>query len=60
MEEPRFLKLLDRFAGMFERSGIDYTRLRLILRIKLLMDARRIPTVFANSNKTNEKATTSG
>ncbi|HOQ07416.1 MAG TPA: ABC transporter permease [Clostridiales bacterium] len=56
MEEPRFLKLLDRFAGMFERSGIDYTRLRLTLRIKLLMDARRIPTVFANSNKTNEKS----
>lgn len=56
MEEPRFLKLLDRFAGMFERRGIDYAKLRLIVRIRLLMDARRIPTVFASSNKTNEKS----
>jgi len=54
--EPRLLKFLDRFASVFRRCGVDYNKLRLILRIKMLMDTRRLPTVFANSNKINEKS----
>jgi hypothetical protein len=54
MKEFRLLKLLDKFTGIFERSGIDYTSLRLILQLKLTMDTRRIPTVFANNNKVNQ------
>lgn len=51
MKEFGLLKLLDKFAGVFRRSGIDYSVLRLILQLKLTMDSRRIPTAFANSNK---------
>lgn len=54
MKEFGLLKLLDKFAGVFRRSGIDYSVLRLILQLKLTMDSRRIPTAFANSNKVKQ------
>lgn len=54
MKEFGLLKLLDKFARVFQRSGVDYKTLRLILQLKLTMDSRRIPTVFANNNKVNQ------
>ncbi len=54
MKDFGLLRLLDRFKGAFDRSGIDYRKLRLILQIKLTMDSRRVPTVFANNNKIRE------
>ncbi|TFD99980.1 hypothetical protein [Jeotgalibacillus sp. R-1-5s-1] len=49
MNDFATLRLLDRFAPLFRRAGIDYPMLRLILGIKLTMDTRRVPTVFAQS-----------
>lgn len=54
MKEFGLLKLLDRFSGIFKRSGIDYGMLRLILQLKLVMDTRRVPTVIANNAKSKE------
>ncbi len=50
MKEFGLLKLLDKFSGVFKRSGLDYGAFRLILQLKLIMDSRRIPTVFTNNN----------
>ena len=55
-ERTHILKRLDRYAAMLERSGIDYRTLKLILRVKLLMDLRRIPTVFSSNNKVKENS----
>jgi len=44
------LAVLDRIRPLFEKMGIDYDIMRNILYIKLLMDGRRVPTVF-NSGK---------
>ncbi len=54
MKEFRILKLLDRFAYILKRLGIDYSIFRLILKFKLVMDSRRVPTVVANNNKIKE------
>ncbi|WP_342437507.1 hypothetical protein NSS79_32030 [Paenibacillus sp. FSL L8-0436] len=52
------LKLLDRLQGGFKRIGVDYGMLRNILQVKLTMDGRRTPTVFAGSQ--NNKQETEG
>ncbi len=49
----KYLKLLDRFKSTFEKMGIDYEVMRRILHIKLLMDGRRVPTVFNDRKKSN-------
>ncbi|MFB1082521.1 hypothetical protein [Jeotgalibacillus sp. JSM ZJ347] len=49
MNDFATLRLLDRFAPLFRRAGIDYPMLRLILGMKLTMDTRRVPTVFTQS-----------
>lgn len=41
-----YLKILDLFAGLFERLGVDYAQLRAIVGVKLAMDQRRIRTGF--------------
>ncbi|MCO7175134.1 hypothetical protein ACFP7A_05825 [Sporolactobacillus kofuensis] len=46
MEKIRFLKLLDRLRWLFERLGVDYTMMRKILAVKLLMDTRRTPVLL--------------
>lgn len=46
MEKIRFLKFLDRLHWLFERLGVDYTTMRKILAVKLLMDTRRAPIVL--------------
>lgn len=49
MKESGLLKLLDKFSSIFSRAGVDYGMLRQILKIKLIMDSRRVPTVVAGS-----------
>jgi len=45
------LALLDRISPLFEKMGIDYEIMRNILYIKLLMDGRRVPTIFGSGKK---------
>ena len=40
------LKLLDRFEKVFTSFGVDYPIMRKILQVKLIMDRRRVPTIF--------------
>lgn len=47
----RSLKILDRLRPLFEASGVDYPVMRKILRVKLLMDGRRVPTVMSNRQR---------
>ncbi len=49
------LKILDKFQGLFEKIGIDYKVMRIILRTKLVLDSRSAP-VIANQNKKKENA----
>ena len=49
------LKLLDRFAKVFTSFGVDYPIMRKILQVKLIMDRRRVPTVFSQNNRKSEK-----
>jgi len=55
LKEFTILKLLDRICFLFERSGVDYAIMRKILQIKLIMDARRIPTIMANGKNAEGK-----
>ncbi|WP_172256178.1 hypothetical protein [Saccharibacillus deserti] len=41
MEDYRMLRVLDRIRFLFERIGIDYPAMRLILGLKLTLDRRR-------------------
>ncbi|WP_041580775.1 hypothetical protein [Bacillus sp. 1NLA3E] len=60
MKDFTTLKLLDRFKVVFERFGVDYILMRKILQIKLLMDQRRVPTIFSQQAKKKRKDGTSG
>ena len=44
------LILLDRFAGLFTRAGVDYPVMRRILEMKFLMDGRRAPSVAGSQS----------
>lgn len=45
------LKVVDFFRPLFEKMKIDYVVMRKIVEVKLLMDGRRVPTVFSSSTK---------
>lgn len=51
MRDFQTLKILDRFKSFFIRIGIDYEVMRRILQVKLMMDQRRVPTIFNQSTK---------
>ena len=51
MREFQSLKFLSVFKGIFTRMGVDYAVMEKILRIKLTMDERRVPTIFAENGK---------
>ncbi|MGG0716953.1 hypothetical protein ABE096_05035 [Robertmurraya massiliosenegalensis] len=53
MREFQTLKFLDFFKSIFIKFGIDYDVMRRILQVKLLMDQRRVPTIFNQSKKKN-------
>ncbi|WP_372867775.1 hypothetical protein [Planomicrobium okeanokoites] len=54
MREFKSLKFIALFKGLFRRFGVDYDVMMLILRIKLTMDERRVPTVFNEMGKKKE------
>ncbi|WP_018750108.1 hypothetical protein [Paenibacillus sanguinis] len=54
MKEMRTLRVLDRFAGLFERVGVDYAVMRRILQVKLTMDGRRVPVLSGGSKKNQQ------
>lgn len=54
MREFASLKVLDRFRGLFERAGVDYRAMRLILQAKLTMDRRRAPTVISQRGQKDD------
>ena len=51
MKEFKILKVLDKLSGFYERAGVNYEMLRLILNVKLTMDGRRKATVFNDNSK---------
>ncbi|MGL5868538.1 ABC transporter permease [Clostridium chrysemydis] len=55
MKEFKTLKFLDKLKGFYEKAGVDYSVLRLILQTKLTMDSRRNPTIMANSKPSKNK-----
>jgi hypothetical protein len=54
MKEFRILKLLDKFQGLYKKSGVNYNIMRMILQIKLTMDGRRVTSVMTNNKKADE------
>ena len=54
MGDFKFLKFLDKFKGMYEKFGIDYEKMRLILKLKITMDERRVPTVMQDNMGKNQ------
>ena len=51
MRDFQSLKFLALFKPIFKRLGIDYEAMEKILRIKLTMDERRVPTIFNDARK---------
>lgn len=51
MNEMKTLQVVDRFRVLFEKMGADYPAMRRILQVKLMMDARRVPTLVNKSKK---------
>ena len=51
MKDFIFLKLLDKFKGIYTKFGVDYEKMRLILNMKLILDSRRASTIMGGSNK---------
>ncbi len=58
MKDPIALKVIDRFAGLFNRVGVEYATMRLILKVKLTLDQRRVPTIMNTRSKGNVKKDT--
>ncbi|HCW52379.1 MAG TPA: ABC transporter permease [Clostridium sp.] len=54
MKEYRFLKLLDKFQGIYTKLGVDYEKMRLILSMKLNLDSRKTTTIMNNKKKKDE------
>jgi len=48
------LKILDKFRSLYEKLGVNYKTMRIILQIKLTMDGRRVSSILVNSKKTDE------
>jgi hypothetical protein len=55
MKEFKFLKFLDKFKGIYEKFGIDYEKMKLILKLKMTMDERRVPTIMQNNSGKNQE-----
>ncbi|WP_027634838.1 hypothetical protein [Clostridium butyricum] len=56
MGEYKLLKFLDKFKGLYTRIGVDYEKMRIILKIKLTLDRRRTSTIMGSSNKKDEES----
>ena len=56
MKEHIFLKILDKIKSLYISMGVDYEKMRLILKYKLTMDSRRTSTLAnGNINEGKEK-----
>src|SRR5699024_11193816 len=49
MNDFKVLKILDMFRKLFEKCNIDYSLMREVLYVKLLMDERRVVTIFSDT-----------
>lgn len=56
MHDFRALKILDVFRPIFKKFSIDYPILRNILAMKLLMDERRLPTIFDDTKEVKKSS----
>ncbi|WP_313891184.1 hypothetical protein [Psychrobacillus sp.] len=54
MTDFKSLQVLDYFKPLFLKVGIDYEMMRKILQLKLMMDSRRMPTIFNGSKVKKE------
>lgn len=54
MDDFRALRMLDPFRKLFTLLGINYDMMRKILQMKLMMDDRRVPTIFDGGNSEKE------
>ncbi|WP_251861471.1 ABC transporter permease [Clostridium sp. Marseille-Q2269] len=57
MEDFKILKLVDKFKFIYDKLGVNYTSMRTILKLKLLMDNRRVPTIYKDKENENKKNT---
>lgn len=55
MKEFKILKLLDSIQFFYKKLGVNYSVMRKILQLKLIMDERRIPTIFKQNEKKGEE-----
>ena len=51
MRDFQSLRFLALFKNVFIKLGIDYEAMQKILRVKLMMDERRVPTIFNDTRK---------
>lgn len=49
MKEHIFLKILDKIKSIYISMGVDYEKMRLILKYKLTMDSRRTSTLASGN-----------
>ncbi|SHH90067.1 hypothetical protein [Clostridium grantii] len=50
MKDFKSLKILDKFKFIYSALGINYETMRKILKLKLTIDSRRVPSILANQN----------
>lgn len=55
MKEFLLLKILDRVAGLLHKNGNDYFQLRTILKVKLTLDSRNVPTLLSGTNNIEQR-----
>lgn len=55
MKKDKSLAVVNRLRGVYEKLGVDYEMMRLILETKLTMDKRREPTINMNNKNSDEK-----
>ena len=55
MKKDKSLVVVHRLRGFYEKIGVDYEMMRLILETKLTMDRRREPTINMNNKSSDEK-----
>lgn len=50
-KEFKSLVILDKFKILYAKFGVDYKVMRSILKVKLTMDKRRVPTILNDYDK---------
>ncbi|MBU3112319.1 ABC transporter permease [Clostridium lacusfryxellense] len=54
MKDFAVLRILDKFKVLYEKSGVNYKNMRMILQLKLIMDGRRRSNVMKGGKKTDD------